>query len=64
MKKLIVKCRVELTDVYDDSFESDPSIEHVQKVLNTFLHGCMSDKGTVVLQDVKVMYEVLNNADD
>lgn len=64
MKKLIVNCQVRLTDVYNDEWCPDPSYKRVIDTLNYTLHRCMSDKGTVDLTDVKVSYEVLNNADD
>lgn len=64
MKKLIVKCQVELTDVYDDSWCPDPTLERAQKAIEYHLRKCVSDVGTVDLQDVKIMYEVLNNGDD
>ena len=64
MKKLIVNCQVELTDVYDDSWCSDPSAERVEYTLIWHLKRCMSDKGTVDLTGLKISYEVINNADD
>lgn len=64
MKKLIVNCQVELTDVYDDSYFGDPTLERVQKAIDYHLRRCVSDEGTVVIQDLKVIYEVMNNADD
>ncbi len=64
MKKLIVKCMVELTDVYDDSWETDPTLERVQNAIEYHLRKCISDDGTVDLQAVKVIYEVMNNGDD
>ena len=64
MKKLIVNCQVELTDVYDNSWCTDPTLERVQKAIEYHLRRCISDDGTVVIRDLKVMYEVINNADN
>ena len=64
MKKVIVNCQVRLTDVYNDEWCPDPSYERVIETLICILRGCISDKGSVDLTDVKVSYEVLNNADD
>ncbi|MBQ5344222.1 MAG: hypothetical protein J6F33_03385 [Acidaminococcaceae bacterium] len=64
MKKVIVSSQVRLTDVYNDEWCPDPSYKRVIDTLNYTLRRCMSDKGTVDLTDVKISYEVLNNADD
>lgn len=64
MKKVIVSCQVRLTDVYNDEWCPDPSYKRVIDTLNYTLRRCMSDKGTVDLTDVKISYEVLNNAND
>lgn len=64
MKKVIVSCQVRLSDVYNDEWCPDPSYKRVIDTLNYTLRCCMSDKGTVDLTDVKISYEVLNNAND
>lgn len=64
MKKLTVNCQVQLTDVYDDSWGSDPSAERVEYTLIWHLKRCMSDKGTVDIQGLKISYEVESNADN
>ncbi|MBO5186845.1 MAG: hypothetical protein J6B01_07645 [Ruminococcus sp.] len=64
MKKVIVSSQVRLTDVYNDEWCPDPSYKRVIDTLNYTLRRCMSDKGTVDLTDVKISYEVLNNAND
>ena len=64
MKKVIVSSQVRLTDVYNDEWCPDPSYKRVIDTLNYTLRRCMSDKGTVDLTDVKISYEVMNNAND
>lgn len=64
MKQITVECNIRLTDVYNDEWCSDPSYKRVIDTLNYTIRRCMSDKGTVDLTDVKISYEVLNNAND
>ena len=64
MKRVIVSFQAKLADVYDDSWCPDPTAEHIEKTLVWHLRRCMSDKGGVVIHDVKISYEVINNADD
>ena len=54
MKKLIVKCEIILTDVFDDSWCNTPSTMRVIETLEKTLKRCMSDKGTVDMRNVLI----------
>lgn len=64
MNKVIVNFQAKLSDVYDNSWCPDPSLERAENTLVWALKRCLSDKGIVNISDIKISYEVLNNADD
>ena len=54
MKKLIVKCEIVLTDVFDESWCNIPSTMRVIETLEKTLKRCMSDKGTVDMKNLLI----------
>ena len=64
MKQITVKCNIKLTDVYDGSWCTEPTLERVIKTLDYTLRRCISDTGTVEIGNVELLNEVIPNADD
>lgn len=59
MNKVIVKFQAKLSDVYDNSWCPDPSLEHAEDTLVWHLKRCLSDEGIVEISDIKISFEVI-----